>query len=100
MMKKSFLNGLKTKAKTVGDKTSAIGVRAKSMVSQDKASEAVKSLLNLITQVAREARNNLDPDMVKAIDLRANVSFVAFSVGVIVDLEKLQPKKVVISEAS
>jgi predicted flap endonuclease-1-like 5' DNA nuclease len=93
MAKRSFLGGLKSKAKVVGDKTSAISQRAKGVVSEEKVSEATKNLLNLVSRLARDARNNLDPDMVKAIDIRANVSFVAFSVGVVVDLEKLQPKK-------
>jgi hypothetical protein len=90
-------DGLKTKVKVIGDKTSAVGLRAKGLASQDKADEAMKNLLNIVTKIARDARNSLDPDMVKAIDLRANVSFVAFSVGVIVDLEKLQPKKIVVT---
>jgi hypothetical protein len=88
---------LKTKVKVIGDKTSSVGLRAKGLASQERADEAIKNLLTIVTKVAREARTSLDPDMVKAIDLRANVSFVAFSVGVVVDLEKLQPKKIVVT---
>jgi hypothetical protein len=90
-------DGLKAKVQVIGDKTSAVGLRAKGIVSQERAAEAMKNLLNVVTKVAREARNTLDPDMVKAIDLRADISFVAFSVAVIVDLEKLQPKKIVVT---
>jgi hypothetical protein len=88
---------LKTKVKVIGDTTSAVGLRAKGLASQKRTEEATKNLLDVVTKVAREARNSLDPDMVKAIDLRANISFVAFSVGVVVDLEKLQPKKIVVT---
>ena len=97
MAKRSLLGGLKSKAKSVGDKASSISLRAKGMVSEENVTEATTNLLNLVSKVAREARTNLDPDMAKAIDLRANISFVAFSVGVIVDLEKLTPKKVEIT---
>jgi hypothetical protein len=68
------------------------------MLSQEKATEATRNLLNLVTNVAREVRKDLPPDMVKAVDLRASVSFIAFSIGVSVDLEKLQTKKVKIQE--
>ena len=63
-----------------------------SVVSQERAPEAAKNLLNLVTTIARDARNNLDPDMVKAIDISAYISLVAVRIGVSVDLEKLQPK--------
>ena len=98
--RESLFGGLKKGVKKIGEKTSGMGERAKGVVSQDRATEAAKSLLNMVTKVAREARKELPPDMVRAIDLRANVSFVAFSIGVIVDLEKLQPKEVVIDEKS
>ena len=68
------------------------------MISQEKATEATRNLLNLVTNVAREVRKDLPPDMIKAVDLRASVSFIAFSIGVGVDLEKLQTKNVKIQE--
>jgi hypothetical protein len=95
-----LLGGLKSSVKVIGDKTISAGERAKGMLSQEKATEATRNLLNLVTTVAREVRKDLPPDMVKAVDLRANVSFIAFSIGVSVDLEKLQTTKVKIQEHS
>lgn len=96
--RESLFGGLKTKVKNIGEKTTSIGLHAKGVVSQDKASSAVKNLLNVMTNIARDVRKDLPADMVKAVDLRASVSFIAFSVGVSIDLEKLQLKKVVIDE--
>jgi len=93
-----LLGELKSSVKLIGDKTISAGERAKGMLSQEKATEATRNLLNLVTSVAREVRKDLPPDMVKAVDLRASVSFIAFSIGVSVDLEKLQTKKIVIQE--
>lgn len=90
----SRFSGLKEKMKIIGDKTSAVGQRAKGVVSQDKATETVKNLLNIMINVARNVRKDLPSDMIKAIDLEASVSLIAFSIGITIDLEKLQIKKV------
>jgi len=67
--------------------------RAKGMVTQERASEAVRNMLKIVTHVAQDVRRELPPDMVKAIDLEAEVSFIAFSIGVTVDLEQLSLAK-------
>ncbi|MCW4040386.1 MAG: hypothetical protein NWE83_06510 [Candidatus Bathyarchaeota archaeon] len=80
--------------KVLGDKTtSAVTQRAKGMVTQERASEAVRNMLKIVTHVAQDVRRELPPDMVKAIDLEAEVSFIAFSIGVTVDLEQLSLAK-------
>ena len=58
-------------------------------VSTETASKAVMSMLNLVVNVARRIRDDVPPEMISAIDLTAEMSFVAFSVGVEVDLEKV-----------
>ena len=63
------------------------------MVTQERASEAVRNMLKIVTHVAQDVRRELPPDMVKAIDLEAEVSFIAFSIGVTVDLEQLSLAK-------
>jgi hypothetical protein len=50
-------------------------------------------MLKIVTHVAQDVRRELPPDMVKAIDLEAEVSFIAFSIGVTVDLEQLSIAK-------
>jgi sugar-specific transcriptional regulator TrmB len=85
-----LLGGFRSKVKVLGDRTtSAVTQRAKGMVTQERASEAVRNMLKIVTHVAQDVRRELPPDMVKAIDLEAEVSFIAFSIGVTVDLEQL-----------
>lgn len=85
-----LLGGFRSKVKVLGDRTtSAVSQRAKGMVTQERASEAVRNMLKIVTHVAQDVRRELPPDMVKAIDLEAEVSFIAFSIGVTVDLEQL-----------
>lgn len=43
--------------------------------------------------MAQDVRRELPPDMVNAIDLEAEVSFIAFSIGVTMDLEQLSLAK-------
>jgi hypothetical protein len=89
-----LLGGFRSKVKVLGDRTtSAVTQRAKGMVTQERASEAVRNMLEIVTQVAQDVRRELPPDMVKAIDLEAEVSFIAFSIGVTVDLEQLSLAK-------
>ena len=89
-----LLGGIRSKVKVLGDKTtSAVTQRAKGMVTQERASEAVRNMLKIVTHVAQDVRRELPPDMVKAIDLEAEVSFIAFSIGVTVDLEQLSLAK-------
>jgi sugar-specific transcriptional regulator TrmB len=89
-----LLGGFRSKVKVLGDKTtSVVTQRAKGMVTQERASEAVRNMLKIVTHVAQDVRRELPPDMVKAIDLEAEVSFIAFSIGVTVDLEQLSLSK-------
>ena len=89
-----LLGGFRSKVKVLGDRTtSAVTQRAKGMVTQERASEAVRNMLKIVTHVAQDVRRELPPDMVKAIDLEAEVSFIAFSIGVTVDLEQLSLAK-------
>ena len=50
-------------------------------------------LLKLVTQVARDVKKELPPDMIKAVDLSAEMSFIAFTIGVQVDLEQVRALK-------
>jgi hypothetical protein len=70
-----------------------VSQRAKGIITQERASEAVRSMLKIVTHVAQDVRRDLPPDMVKAIDLEAEISFIAFSIGVTVDLEQLSLAK-------
>jgi hypothetical protein len=85
-----LFGGLRSRVKVLGDRTStAVSQRGKGIVTQERASEAVRRMLKIVTHVAQDVRRELSPDMVKAIDLEAEISFIAFSIGVTVDLEQL-----------
>jgi hypothetical protein len=96
---KKLFGGLKGVAKGFGKKATELtdkvgGVdKVSSIVSQEKASEATRKLLKIITQVARDVKKELPSDMVKAVDLSAELSFIAFTIGVQVDLEQVQLSK-------
>jgi RNA polymerase subunit RPABC4/transcription elongation factor Spt4 len=75
-----LVKGLKTK----------VSLGAMGVVSTEKASDAVRRMLNLVIQVAREVRKDLPDDMIKAVDISAEISFIAFSIGISVDLEQIK----------
>jgi hypothetical protein len=89
---KGVARGIGQKATGLTDKVGAIDKVSK-IVSQEKASETTRKLLKLVTQVARDVKKELPPDMVKAVDLSAEISFIAFTIGVQVDLEAVKLPK-------
>ena len=94
--------GSKAQSVVTGEKTSELVGKAKEItekaslgVSPEKATHMISNLVTLMIQVARDVKGQIPPEMVKAIDLSAEVSFVAFSVGVSVDLEQITARQVV-----
>lgn len=79
-------NPAKELFRSVREKAGSVRTRT---VSTETASKAVMSMLNLVVNVARRIRDEVPPEMISAIDLTAEMSFVAFSVGIEVDLEKV-----------
>jgi hypothetical protein len=86
----------KTATLALGEKTSEAFSKAREKmsgsISSEKASEVVGNLVEIMIQVARDLKKEIPPEVIKAIDLEAEVSFVAFSVGVSIDLEQLDTK--------
>ena len=87
-----LIQGLKTKIRVVGDKAGNAGQMAKGAVAPEKASAAVRNMLNVMTQVALDVERDLPPEMVKAVDLTAEINLIAFTIGVSIDLEQLRTK--------
>jgi len=87
-----LLEGLKAKLKVVENKASDATQKAKGVMTPERASEAVRNMLNVMTQVARDVMTDLPEDMVKAVDLGAEINLIAFSIGVSIDLEQLRNK--------
>jgi len=89
---KGLIQGLKTKIRVVGDKAGNASKMAKGAVAPEKASAAVRNMLNVMTQVALDVERDLPPEMVKAVDLTAEINLIAFTIGVSIDLEQLRTK--------
>jgi len=85
-----LLGGIKARLKVVEKTAGNAGQMAKGVMSPERASEAVRNMLNVMTQVAQDVRNELPPDMVNAVDLEAEINLIAFSIGVSIDLEQLR----------
>lgn len=96
---KGFFGGIKVMTKGIGDKASGIADRVggkeaiSGLVSEEKATNAVRRMLKLVTQVARDVKKELPADMVKAVDLTAEASFIAFTIGVSIDLEQIELRR-------
>ena len=74
------------KAFTVSERTNNIEV-------QKRVSVAMASLVNMMINVSSDVKKGISSEMVNAIDLSARVNFVAFSIGVSVDLAELKKEK-------
>jgi uncharacterized membrane protein YvbJ len=78
----SVINSIRERASSARDKTSEI-------ISPEKASQAVQNMVNIVTVVAQDMKQGMSSEMVKAITVSARISFVAFSIGVNIALDKL-----------
>lgn len=73
----------------ITDKARDVTSRASSGVVQEKVSEAMGNLVNLMINVSKDVVKQVPIDMVNAIDLEAEVNFVAFTIGVSIDLAEI-----------
>lgn len=87
-----LFQGLKTRIRVAGDRAGNAAQAAKMAVGPEKASEAVRNMLNVMTQVATDVKRDLPLDMVNAVDLTAEINLIAFTIGVSIDLEQLRIK--------
>ncbi len=86
----SLIGELKAKLKVVENKAGDASQKAKGVITPERASEAVKNMLSVMTQVARDVKRDLPQDMVNAVDLTAEINLIAFSIGVSIDLDQLR----------
>lgn len=73
----------------ISDKARDVTSRASNVVVQEKVSEAMGNLVNLMINVSKDVVKQVPIDMVNAIDLEAEVNFVAFTIGVSIDLAEI-----------
>lgn len=87
--------GLSGASNMIADKAFSVGEKASNLMVQERVSEAMGNLVNLMINVSRDVTKSIPSDMVNAIDLEAEVNFVAFTIGVTIDLAELnQGKKI------
>ncbi len=81
--------GLSSASNMIADKAFSVTERASNMMVQERVSEAMGNLVNLMINVSKDVTKSIPSDMVNAIDLEAEVNFVAFTIGVSIDLAEL-----------
>jgi hypothetical protein len=89
----SAFNSLKSRFTSAKDsslfKASSVKEMAAGFVSREKTSEAIQKMMQVVTYVAQDMKKGMSSEMVKAVTVSARMSFVAFSIGVSIPLEKL-----------
>ncbi len=85
--------GISGATNLIADKAFSVGEKASSLLVQERVSEAMGNLVNLMINVSRDVTKSIPSDMVNAIDLEAEVNFVAFTIGVTIDLAELNKGK-------
>jgi uncharacterized membrane protein YvbJ len=78
----SVIDSIRERASSAREKTS-------DLISPEKASQAVQNMVNVVTIVAQDMKQGMSSEMVKAVTVSARISFVAFSIGVNIALDKL-----------
>jgi len=78
-----------TAKKVTLTQASTLSEATKGSVSPEKAATAVKRMVDVATYVAQDVKKGMSSDMVKAVTVNARVNFVAFSIGVSIELDKL-----------
>lgn len=85
--------GLSGASSMIMDKAFTVSERTNNIEVQKRVSVAMASLVNMMINVSSDVKKGISSDMVNAIDLSARVNFVAFSIGVSVDLAELKKEK-------
>ena len=85
--------GLSGASSAIADKAFSVTNRANNLMVQERVSEAMGNLVNLMINVSKDVTSQIPADMVNAIDLEAEVNFIAFTIGVSIDLAELNKGK-------
>ncbi|MCW4012774.1 MAG: zinc ribbon domain-containing protein [Candidatus Bathyarchaeota archaeon] len=85
--------GISTVSNSISDRARMVSARASNIAVQEKVTESMSSLVNLMLNVSKDITKQVPKEMISAIDLEAEVNFVAFSIGVSIDLAELNKVK-------
>ncbi len=80
-LNRSVVDTIRKHASSAREKTSEL-------ISPEKASQAVQNMVEVVTHVAQDMKQGMSSEMVKAVTVSARISFVAFSIGVNIALDK------------
>jgi hypothetical protein len=85
--------GLSGASSMIMDKAFTVSERTNNVAVQKRVSAAMGNLVNLMINVSKDVTKQIPANMVNAIDLEAEVNFVAFTIGVTIDLAELKKGK-------
>ena len=85
--------GISDVSSVISDKAGEVSFKASNVVVEEKVVEAMGNLVNLMINVSKELLTQTPAEMVNSIDLKADINFIAFTVGVIIDLKELKGMK-------
>ena len=85
--------GLSGASSIISDKASIVAERTNNIAVQKRVSIAMANLVNMMINVSSDVTSGIPSEMVNAIDLSARVNFVAFSIGVSIDLAAINKEK-------
>jgi uncharacterized OB-fold protein len=77
-------------ASGITEKAKDVTGRASDSIVQEKVSESIGNLVNMMINVSKDVVKKVPVDKVNALHLRADVNFVAFSVGITIDLDEIK----------
>ena len=77
------------KKNEVLEKARDLKQRATGTLNPERAAEVINELVVIMVDVAKQLHAEMPEEMLKAVDLEASVNFVAFSVGISIDLENI-----------
>jgi hypothetical protein len=77
------------KTNEVLEKAKGLKQRATGVLSPERAAEVISELVVIMVDVAKQLHTEMPEEMLKAVDLEASVNFVAFNVGITIDLESI-----------
>ena len=77
----------------VSEKAKDVSNRTTNIVVEEKVAEAMGNLVNLMINVSKDVTKQVPSEMLSSIDLEAEINFVAFTIGVSIDLAELNKKQ-------
>jgi hypothetical protein len=86
---KKAQQGLSEVSSVISEKAGEVSIKASNAVVEQKVTEAMGNLVNLMINVSKDIATQIPPDMLNAIDLEAEINFIAFTIGVSIDLADL-----------